>query len=77
MHSDDSKLVPEQVSPPNAGAGLLHVLALDLDPPPHSSLQADQDCQELHSPSIALEKRVHKVKIVYHFLSTKAYRWIV
>ena len=39
LHGAFSSSFPEQFLPPCAGAGLLHCLRLEINPPPHSLLQ--------------------------------------
>jgi len=49
------ELSPEQYLPPKAGVGLLQLLILTLEPPPHISLQLVQDVHGDHLPSVKMK----------------------
>ena len=55
-HGCVSAGTPEQITPPFAGGGLVHVWILSWDPVPHVTVQAPQSVHADHPPSTGISK---------------------
>ena len=66
-----------QSFPPNAGSGLLHVLALDWSPPPHSTAQTLHSSHLPQAPWTRQKEMSHIILYVYTCLKSLHYYQIM